>query len=488
MSERAPDRDAAGRTGRLWGGGFSGPPDSEIERFCASFSFDRRLLRADVAANRAWVAALAAAGVLPAAEAERIDAALAAIGAASPVEVGAPTGEARPPENAFEDVHTFVEAALAARVGAELAGRLRTGRSRNDLVATDLRLYCKEEIAAIRRRIAAAVGACADLAARCGPLPVPGYTHMRRAQPILLAHLLLAHAARLMRDDDRFAEALRRADVCPLGCAALAGTTVPIDRAALARHLGFARPAENSLDAVSDRDFAADALYAAALLMVHLSQIAEDLVLASAEEFGWLAIGDAAATGSSLMPQKKNPDALELLRGKAGRAVGRLTGFLTTLKGLPAAYNRDLQEDKEPLFDALDTARDSLRVLALVLGHLEPVPARALPDDGGDLLATDLAEHLAGRGVPFAEAHRLAGEAAARARASGVTLRRLPLEVYRAVSPLFDAETIGRLGVQASLERRDREGGTAPARVRERIEATRAWVAGRSAPPGEAVP
>ncbi|HEX9426180.1 MAG TPA: argininosuccinate lyase, partial [Candidatus Polarisedimenticolia bacterium] len=308
---------------RLWGGGFRQPLDPDLDRFCASFAFDRRLLDPEVRANRAWVEALAGAGLLSASDAAAIDAALRTIGA-----------ETIPPGGGAEDLHTYVETRLGEIAGAEIAGRLRTGRSRNDLVATDLRLYCADAIDAARVRLARCVTELAALAGRCGDLAVPGYTHLRRAQPVLLSHQILAHAQRLMRDDERLAEAARRAlDACPLGSGALAGTTAPVDRTALARRLGFAGPSANSLDAVSDRDFVADALHASALLMIHLSQCAEDLILATAEEFGWLALADAASTGSSLMPQKKNPDVLELLRGKSGRVLGRLSGFLATLKG-----------------------------------------------------------------------------------------------------------------------------------------------------------
>ena len=468
-------------TPRLWGGGFGQPLDPALERFCESFSFDVRLLRADVAANRAWVTSLAAAGLLTTEQADRLDAALCAIGESpAPSAMQAPSpGQASP--TAPEDVHSYVESALVASVGPDLAGRLRTGRSRNDLVATDLRLWCRDEVAAARREIAGAVSGLADLAERSGGLAVPGYTHLRRAQPILLAHLALAHAARLRRDDERFEETLGRMDACPLGSGALAGTTAPIDRRALARRLGFGRPTENSLDAVSDRDFVADALYACSLTMIHLSQIAEDLILATAEEFGWLVLVDAAATGSSLMPQKKDPDALELIRGKAGRVVGRLAGFLATLKGLPAAYNRDLQEDKEPLFDALDTTRAALRALAAILPHLTPVPARGLKE-GGDLLATDLADCLVARGLSFARAHQLAGEAAARARAAGVPLTRLPLSELRSISPLFEKDVAEWRSVAASLARRDREGGTSPVRVAEEVRRVRAWAAEHGEP------
>lgn len=469
--------------GRLWGGGFGAPLDETIERYCASFAFDRRLLSADIAANRAWVEGLRGAGILSAGEAARLDDALRQVGE-TPIPDGAgigpdgPDGGAAQP--AFEDVHSYVEAAVEGLAGSALAGRLRTGRSRNDLVATDLRLFCREQIALMRRALAATVLECASLAERAGTLAIPGYTHLRRAQPILLAHLVLAHAERLIRDDLRFAEAQLHLDACPLGSAALAGTTIAVDRQALARRLGFSRPTANSLDAVSDRDFVVDTLHACSLTMVHLSQIAEDFILGTADEFGWLALDDAAATGSSLMPQKKNPDPLELMRGKAGRVAGRLAGLLATLKGLPAAYNRDLQEDKEALFDGLDTTRASLEVLANVIAYLKPVPGRGLAD-GGDLLATDLAEYLAERGVPFARAHHLAGEAAARARDAGLSLSRLPLATLRAVTPLFQDDVFAWLDLRAAIARRGCAGGTAPGRVADALDRTRAWASGRLA-------
>ncbi len=459
---------------RLWGGGFSEPLDPMIDRFCGSFTFDRRLLRADVATNRAWFAALREAGVVSAEEAARLDAALREIGE-TPIPEAGPGNGPDPDGPAPEDVHTYVETELAGRVGADLAGKLRTGRSRNDLVATDLRIFCREGIVATRQALAACVAGFASLAERAGTLAVPGYTHLRRAQPILLAHQVLAHAERLIRDDGRLAEAATRLDACPLGSGALAGTTLRVDRQVLALRLGFSRPTSNSLDGVCDRDFVADTLYACSLAMIHLSQIAEDLILATAEEFGWLRLSDAAATGSSLMPQKKNPDVLELIRGKAGRVAGCLSGFLTTLKGLPSAYNRDLQEDKEALFDTLDTTRASLEALAIVLHTLKPVPERGLSDDGGDLLTTDLADYLTARGLPFASAHRMAGEAAARARAAGVPLPRLPLTVLREVTPLFEPDVFQWLDVRVAVSRRACEGGTAPERVAAALRRVRFW-------------
>jgi argininosuccinate lyase len=460
-------------SGRLWGGGFAAPPDPRLDAYCASFAFDVRLLPYDLRANRAWVSALAGAGVLAAPEAARLDAALRSL--EEEARAGTPpAGHDGGP--AFEDVHSYVEARLARIAGPDLAGRLRTGRSRNDLVATDLRLFARDATEALRRSLRGCVGAAASLAERAGDLAVPGYTHMRRAQPILLAHAVLLHAERLMRDDDRFAEAAGRADVCPLGSGALAGTTAPVDREALARSLGFSRVSAHSLDAVSDRDFVADLMYACTLAMIHLSQAAEDLILATAEELGWLRLDDAAATGSSLMPQKKNPDVLELLRGRAGRVLGRHAGFLATLKGLPAAYNRDLQEDKEALFESCDATGAGLEALAVVFDRLEPVPARGLTGaTAGDLTATDLADYLAGRGLPFAEAHRLAGELSARARRDGRPLADLPLEVLREIAPPIEAGVRDWLDHRTALRRRAATGGTAPERVAEGLARARAF-------------
>jgi len=487
MSRRRAVRRATGRqpgirNHRLWGGGFGAALEPDIDTFLSSFAFDRRLLAADVAANRAWVGALVESGVLSPAGGKRIDRALAAIAGETPPPPGGP--------GAPEDIHTWVEARLADRVGPALAGTLRTGRSRNDLVATDLRIWCRAAIDGLRGRLLAVIGGFVDLAGRCGDLAVPGYTHFRRGQPVLLAHLLLAHAERLRRDLGRLDAARGALDVCPLGSGAVAGTTLRVDRHRLARRLGFRLPAVNSLDAVADRDFVADALYAGALLMVHLSQIAEDLIVATAEEFGWLGLGDAAATGSSLMPQKKNPDALELMRGKAGRVLGRLAGFLATLKGLPAAYNRDLQEDKEALFDVVDTAGASLAALAATLRHLQPVASRGLSDDDtGGMLATDLADLLVERGLPFARAHAVAGRAADLARRRGVPLHRLPPATLRRLSRRIDTRLMRSLGLRQAIDRRATVGGTAPARVDAARRDLAAWTkAARTGAPGGAAP
>ncbi len=456
------------RSHRLWGGGFAAPIDPAIEAYLSSFAFDRRLLPADIAANRAWVGALVESGVLSATEGRRIDRALAAIAAETPPADGGPGDP--------EDIHSWVEARLAARVGPALAGKLRTGRSRNDLVATDLKIWCGAAIDGLRDRLLSAIDGFTGLARRCGDLVVPGYTHLRRGQPVLLAHLLLAHAERLRRDVARLDAARSATGTCPLGSGAVAGTALRVDRRRLARRLGFRAPTANSLDAVADRDFVADLLYAGAVLMVHLSQIAEDLILATAEEFGWLRLGDAAATGSSLMPQKKNPDALELMRGKAGRVLGRLGGFLATLKGLPAAYNRDLQEDKEAVFDVVDTTGASLTALIATLWHLEPVQSRGLRDaDTGGMLATDLADLLVERGLPFARAHALAGRAAEVARRQGVPVHHLPVATLHRLSPRIDAPLIRRLGLRRALDRRAAIGGTAPARVRAALDDLETW-------------
>jgi argininosuccinate lyase len=454
---------------RLWGGGFGASLDPAIDGYLASLGFDRRLLAADLAANRAWALALVEAGALPERAARRIDRALAAIGRETP------PAAARP--GSPEDIHTWVEVRLGERVGPSLASALRHGRSRNDLVATDLKIWCRASIDSLRDRLLEVLGELAGLADRCGDLAVPGYTHFRRGQPVLLAHQVLAHSERLRRDLFRLESARRGLETCPLGSGAVAGTSLPIDRRRLARRLGFRRPAANSLDAVADRDFVVDLLYAATLLMVHLSQIAEDLILATAEELGWLRLGDAAATGSSLMPQKKNPDALELMRGKSGRVLGRLCGFLATLKGLPAAYNRDLQEDKEALFDTIEATGASLAALAATLRHLDPVRARGLSEDAtGGMLATDLADLLVTRGLSFAKAHAIAGRAAGIARSRGVPLHRLPAAALRRLSPRIDAAVLRSLGLRRSIGRRAAIGGTAPARVAAARRDLAAWI------------
>ena len=378
-----------------------------------------------------------------------------------------------------EDVHMNVEAALTDRIGP-VAGKLHTGRSRNDQVALDVRLFVKAAIRTVHRDVLDLVDAFLTQARAHQATVLPGYTHLQRAQPVLLAHHFLAYVEMLRRDVDRLDDALRRTDVLPLGSGALAGTTFPLDRERVARDLGFAAISRNSLDAVSDRDFAVEFLSASGLIMLHLSRCAEELVLWSSQEFGFVVLDDAYATGSSIMPQKKNPDSAELVRGKTGRVYGHLIGLLTTLKGLPLAYNKDMQEDKEPLFDTFDTVHDALRVMAGVVRSLQIRPERMRQATRqGYLTATDLADYLVTRGVPFREAHGIVGQLVRRCETSDMNLEELSLEELRAVSPAFDADAAQALDIDRSVARRDIPGGTAPSRVGAALEEAEVWLAGQ---------
>ena len=355
----------------LWSGRFESAPDEEVFRFQASFGFDRRLFDDDVEGSLAWAEALAAAGVLSAADGGAIRDALIAIrqrGRDDPAFVAGPD----------EDVHAFVERQLVDRLG-DVGRRLHTGRSRNEQVSLDLRLYLRRRLPVMQQSVVALVAALADRAAAAGQAIMPAYTHLRRAQPILVAHFLLAHAAAFQRDRARLEAARGEADAMPLGSGAVAGTSYAVDTAALAGRLGFSRVVANSIDAAADRDFVASTLHACALAMVHVSRLAEDLIIFTGEEFGYFHLHDRVATGSSLMPQKKNPDPLELVRGKSGRVIGHLAGWLATMKGLPSGYNKDLQEDKEAVFDAEDQVLGSLRATTAVVESLEARPARSFP-------------------------------------------------------------------------------------------------------------
>ncbi len=385
----------------LWSGRFSGAPDADLLTFGASFRFDRRLFDADIEGSLAWAEALEAAAVLSAAEGRSIRDALVALREEAhrdPASVDGPD----------EDVHSFVERQLVARIG-DTGKRLHTGRSRNEQVSVDLRLYLRRQVAAISALVVDLVSACADQAATSGDAVMPSYTHLRRAQPILVAHFWLSHATALQRDQARFLQAAADADALPLGSGAIAGTAYAIDTEALARRLGFSRVVPNSLDAVADRDFVATFLHACALTMVHLSRMAEDLIIFGSEEFGFFELDDRVATGSSLMPQKKNPDPLELIRGKSGRAIGHLTGWLTTIKGLPSGYNKDLQEDKEAVFDAEDTVAGCLRAMTTVVRTSSLLAAATEKAASGLLLATDVADYLVRKGMAFRTAHETVG-------------------------------------------------------------------------------
>ncbi len=455
----------------MWGGRFEGQSDPLFRALNDSLPFDHVLVQHDIAGSIAWAHALAGAGVLSAHEADTISVALREIAAMTAADPGAIASASD------EDVHSWVETRLVERVGA-LGKKLHTGRSRNDQVATDLRLYTREQCRARIAEIRAAQSSLLDAAARFPAAPFPGYTHLQPAQPVLFAHWCLAHFESLDRDADRFHAAIQRANLCPLGSAALAGTTFPIDRDALAKSLGFAGPTRNSLDAVSDRDFVVDALHACALCSVHLSRFAEDLIVYSSAEFGLLTLSDAVTSGSSLMPQKKNPDALELLRGKSGRITGSLVALLTTLKGLPLAYNKDLQEDKEPLFDALRHLSLSLRVTPIVLDGLKlNLDACARAAAAGYSNATELADYLVRKDVPFREAHEIAGRIVRIALEQGKPLEALSIAEFQRVAPAIQADVHDALTLDATLARRNVPGGTAPSRVNDALQLARRLLA-----------
>ncbi|MDP1992851.1 MAG: argininosuccinate lyase, partial [Syntrophales bacterium] len=368
-----------------------------------------------------------------------------------------------------EDIHMAIEKALTDRIG-DVGGKLHTGRSRNDQIALDIRLYLREEIDGVLTLVAGLKAGFLDLAKKeCGVM-LPGYTHLQKAQPVLLSHYLLAFWEMLARDEARFRDCLKRVNVMPLGAAALAGTGLPIDRSYVARLLGFPAVTQNSMDAVSDRDFAAEFVFAASLTMMHLSRFCEDLILWSTDEFGYVEIADAFTTGSSIMPQKKNPDVAELIRGKTGRVYGHLVSLLTILKGLPMTYNRDLQEDKEPVFDTVDTLKASLGVLAAMIGRLTFNHKRMEKGaEGGFSTATDIAEYLVLKGVPFREAHGIVGKLVVFCIQNEKTLNDLTLKEYRRFYPGFDKDLFACLTVRQSVNARKMTGGTAEEAVRKRI-------------------
>jgi argininosuccinate lyase len=453
--------------GSPWGGRFSEPTDDLARRFTASLPFDHRLWAVDLAGSEAWARALAKGGVLAGDELEAILGGLRAV--RQEIEDGR-----FPFRIELEDIHMNIERRLTELIGP-LGGKLHTGRSRNDQIALDMRLWLRGEIDAIRAALRDVQAALVEQAERHPGCPMPGYTHLQRAQPVLLAHHLLAYVFMLARDRERLADARRRLDVLPLGAAALAGTTAPVDRHALARDLGFRAPSPNSMDAVSDRDFALEFLAGAAILAVHLSRLAEEVVLWASAEFGFVELPDAYATGSSIMPQKKNPDVAELVRGKTGRVYGDLVRLLTVMKGLPLAYHSDMQEDKEAFFDAADTVRGCLGILAPFLRALRfrPERLRALAGESFST-ATDLADYLVQRGLPFRQAHEAVGRAVRLALDRGVGLADLPLEDLRALTPLFAADFRQAVTVEASLAARSVYGGTAPAAVATALAEARA--------------
>lgn len=469
-------RDNTPPAGRLWGGRFAGQTDALMRRFNDSIGFDIRLWDADIRGSIAYAGALARAGVITADEAATLTRGLRLVHA----EFAEGRFEVKPND---EDIHTAVERRLKEIVG-EVAGKLHTGRSRNDQVATDLRLFCLDAIRDAQRALHDAQSALLAQAQSHISALMPGYTHLQRAQPITFAHWCLSYFWQFARDVERLDDCAQRTAVLPLGSGALAGNPFAIDRAALAAELGFsardaAKITPNSLDAVSDRDFVAELLFCCALIGVHLSRLAEDLIVYSTAEFGFVTFDDAYATGSSLMPQKKNPDAMELARGKAGRLIGNLTAVLTMLKGLPMSYNKDLQEDKQPLFDSLDTLALALPVAAGAIRSLKVNVARMRAALDPAMLATDVAEYLVRKGVPFREAHHLAGRAVALAESKGVGLSQLAMSDWRAISPHFADDIAQVFDFARSAASRDVAGGTAPRAVQEQIRQAEKWLDAR---------
>jgi argininosuccinate lyase len=456
--------------GKLWGGRFTEAADPTAARFTASLDFDRRLWPHDIAGSVAWTAALCRAGLLTEDERRTIVQGLEAV-----------RGELESGRFVFrqelEDIHTNIERRLTELCGP-VGGKLHTGRSRNDQIAVDERLYLRDAVAGIDEGLRRTQAVLVERAEETITAPMPGYTHLQRAQPVVLAHHLLAYVFMFQRDRERLVQCRARANVLPLGSGALAGTGFPIDREALARDLGFAATSANSLDAVSDRDFLVEFLAAAALTGVHLSRLAADLTLWATAEFGFVEFSDAFATGSSIMPQKKNPDVAELIRGKSGRLAGNLVAVLTMLKGLPLAYNSDMQEDKEPFFDSVDTLEAILGVLPSLLASLTFRTERMRQAAGEHFAtATDLADYLVRKGLPFREAHEVVGRVVLHASRSGARLEGLPLEELRRFSPLIEADVKDVLGVEASLRARAVTGGTAPAAVARALATARALIA-----------
>src|SRR5258708_2475487 len=452
---------------KLWGGRFERAPDARFDAFQRSFAFDRRLLPYEIAVDRAWAKALEPIGIFTAAEVKQTLTRLDKIeqrAQSDPAWVESFGADA-------EDVHHFVEKALVEELGP-LGWKLHTGRSRNELVATDFQLFVIDAASQLNRGLLALINALLSQAKAKLGVPMAGMTHMQHAQPILLSHFLLAHAEALVRDVTRLQTAAASADACPMGSGALAGDSFGIDRAAVARDLGFSKITANSLDAVSDRDFALDYLFALAGIATHLSRLAEDCVIFASQEFAYVILPDEYSTGSSLMPQKKNPDAWELIRGKTGRITGALFALLTTLKGLPSSYQRDLQEDKEALFSSHDQVAAMLAVatgaLATTKFNAERLRAAA---SNPVLLATEAADYLAHKGIPFRQAHDIVGRILREAEKQNIPWTSLPLATLKKIAPEFEADFAGSLSLDAALASKKVPGGTAPESVRAAISA-----------------
>lgn len=455
---------------KLWGGRFSGDVSMLMEDFHSSISFDQRLYRQDIAGSLAHARMLTRQSIISPEEGRLIAEGLKGLLA----DIDAGKVDFDP---GAEDIHMNIEQLLTERIGP--AGKkLHTARSRNDQVAVDLRLFLKEEIISIESLLVALLNTLLCLAEQHLHTVMPGYTHVQRAQPVTLSHHLMAYAAMFARDVDRLKDAFKRVDVCPLGAGALAGTTFPTDPNSVATDLGFAQVAINSMDAVSDRDFVIEFCAAAAMIMMHLSRLSEELVLWSSAEYGFVELSDAFSTGSSIMPQKKNPDAAELVRGKTGRVYGDLMAVLTQMKGLPLAYNKDMQEDKEALFDAVDTVRGCLVVMSPMLSSMQVRKDRmAESAAGGYTNATDLADYLAARGVPFRDAHEAVGKAVLSAIGQGKALTELTREEYREINAAIGPDVYDYISIERCVSARRHLGGPAPESVRHSIDVLRGWLA-----------
>ena len=453
---------------KLWGGRFTGKTDPLMEKFNASIHFDKRLWQVDIIGSQAYARALSRAGIISDDDAQQIVSGLERVVAEwAAGNFAIQTGD--------EDIHTANERRLTELIGA-VAGKLHTGRSRNDQVATDIRLWLRGEIARVAGHVRSLISVAVERAAVEIDLLMPGYTHLQPAQPIRWSQWLLSHASAWQRDAQRLDELAQRVNVMPLGSGALAGNPFAIDRHALAADLGFRAISPNSLDAVSDRDFIAEFLFWATLTMLHLSRLAEDLIIYSSREFSFVTIADAYSTGSSLMPQKKNADALELLRGKSGRVMGGMTGLMATLKALPTSYNKDLQEDKEPIFDAVDSVAGSLQIACGVLSTLTTNAAAMRAALSSEMLATDLAEYLVRKGVPFRETHHVAGAAVRMAELQAVALSDLTLDDLLTLHAAFDEDVADVWSFEASVERRDVEGGVSRRAVLAQVERLAGWL------------
>ena len=452
---------------KMWAGRFSKEVDETVNAFNSSISFDGRMYRQDIKGSIAHATMLGDCGIIPKADADKIIEGLRGI--LADLDSGALLMDP-----AAEDIHMFVEAELTKRIG-DAGKRLHTARSRNDQVALDVKLYLRDEIAEIRALVQKLIGTLISLAEQHTETIMPGYTHLQRAQPVTLAHHLMAYVWMLLRDDSRLADTAKRMNYCPLGAGALAGTTYPINRKQTASLLGFTAPVQNSLDAVSDRDSCVELANALSLLMVHLSRFSEEIILWCSWEFKFIELDDAYATGSSIMPQKKNPDVTELIRGKTGRVIGDLTTLLTMLKGIPLAYNKDMQEDKEAIFDAIDQAKLCLKTFDPMLATMRVIKENMRAAAAkGFINATDCADYLVKKGRPFRDAYKITGTLVARCIAEGLTLETLPLESYKEACADFDSDVYDAISLETCLKGRISEGGPSPDAVSTQIAQAKA--------------